>query len=74
MKMPKTWQAYWKVDDQNLVRALGSSETRGKASQFLLKVVGSPAVPYLRRAAKSDPSPEVRRQSTQVLRRLERKR
>ena len=54
----------------NAIRALASQQARGKASYFLQKVVGAPARPYLKRAAKSDPSPAVRRAAGYLARRV----
>ncbi len=54
----------------NAIRALASPKARGKASYFLQKVVGAPARPYLKRAAKSDPSPAVRRAAGYLARRV----
>jgi serine/threonine-protein kinase len=53
---------------KNAIRALGNAKTRGKASWLLKRVIGAPARPYLRTAAKSDPRPAVRAAARALLR------
>jgi serine/threonine-protein kinase len=53
---------------KNAIRALGNAKTRGKASWLLKRVIGAPARPYLRAAAKSDPRPAVRAAARALLR------
>jgi serine/threonine-protein kinase len=53
---------------KNTIRALGNSKSRGKAGWLLKKVIGAPARPYLRAAAKSDPRPAVRAAARALLR------
>ncbi len=55
---------------QNVIRALGNHKTRPKAMLLLTRVIGSPAVAHLKRAAKNDRNPEVRRQADVALRRI----
>jgi hypothetical protein len=56
--------------NKNVIRALGSAKTRPKATKMLVDTIGSPALPFLRRAAKSDPSAEVRKHAASIERRL----
>ena len=53
---------------RNVIRALGDPKTRGRAWWFLKKIVGSPARPYLRAAAKSNPKPAIRSAAKALLR------
>ena len=55
---------------RNVVHMLGSKQTRGKASWFLRKTVGRPAKPYLRLAARRDPSPAIRRSAAWLVRQI----
>jgi serine/threonine-protein kinase len=48
------------VLNQNLIRALGKRGTRKKAARMFVNTIGRPALPFLRKAAKSDPNTEVR--------------
>jgi eukaryotic-like serine/threonine-protein kinase len=50
--------------NQNLIRALGSEKTKGKAIWTFEHYVGKSALPYLRKAAKSDKNPTVRRRAS----------
>jgi TolA-binding protein len=54
--------------NRNVIRTLASNKTARKAQGFLKGVIGRPAVPYLRVAAKQDGSAQVRRLSAWLLR------
>jgi hypothetical protein len=56
--------------NKNVIRALGSAKTRPKATRMLVETIGTPALPFLRRAAKSDSNPDVRKHAATVARRL----
>jgi hypothetical protein len=53
---------------KNVIQALGSAKTRGKASWFLKRVVGKWAKPYLRTAARSNPNKNIRSAAKSLLR------
>ncbi len=55
---------------RNVIGALGSSKTRQKAASFLRTRIGAPALPHLRRAAKSDKSPMVRQGAAVLVKRM----
>ena len=55
---------------RNVITTLGSPRTRGQASWFLRKVIGSPAKAHLKVAAKRHKSAAVRKQAAAVLRRF----
>ena len=57
----------------NSVRALGDRNTFARAHRLLLDYVGRTAVPALTRAAKSGPTPQLRRRAQKVLATLESK-
>jgi serine/threonine-protein kinase len=57
---------------QNVIRALGSPKTRVRATALILRQIGKPALPHLRRAARLDPHPEVRRQAANLVKRMRR--
>lgn len=50
--------------NQNLIRALGSKTTKGKAIWTFEHYVGRAAVPHLRKAAKADKNPTVRQRAS----------
>tara|TARA_R110002073_G_scaffold208011_2_gene368277 strand:+ start:6535 stop:8424 length:1890 start_codon:yes stop_codon:yes gene_type:complete len=58
---------------KNAIRALGSSKTRRKAQTLLRKQIGGSGLALLRRAAKRDSSPLVRKRATVIVRQLTRK-
>ncbi|MBZ0238344.1 MAG: hypothetical protein K8M05_38890, partial [Deltaproteobacteria bacterium] len=55
---------------RNVITTLGSPRTRGHASWFLRKVIGSPAKAHLKVAAKRHKSAAVRKHAAAVLRRF----
>jgi hypothetical protein len=59
-----------RILNQNLVRALGKPKTRRKAIALFVYSIGRPALPHLKRAARSDKNPEVRRQAARLVKRL----
>jgi hypothetical protein len=63
-----------RILNQNLVRALASPKTRRKAAGMFIYTIGKAALPYLRRAAKSDRNPSVRRQAAWLAKRIKRRR
>jgi eukaryotic-like serine/threonine-protein kinase len=59
---------------KNTIRALGSAKTSGKAWSLLQSVIGAPALPYLRSAAKSDGNPKVRSKATTLVKKISKRR
>lgn len=55
---------------RNLIRALASPKTRGKASTFLRRTIGRSAVPNLKYLAAHDPNPVVRKQAAALAKQL----
>jgi serine/threonine-protein kinase len=62
------------VLNKNVIRALGSPQTSRAATSLVLRWLGRAAVPYLRRAAQTDPNPRVRQRASALWRRLSRRR
>jgi hypothetical protein len=59
---------------RNAIHALQSDKTYKNARAFLLRDVGAASSPYLRSAARSDPSRTVRERSAALLKDLGRRR
>ncbi|RMH43524.1 MAG: serine/threonine protein kinase [Deltaproteobacteria bacterium] len=59
---------------RNAIRALGSEKTKSRAIRLLLRDVGRAALPHLRRAARADKNPNVRRRAAWLIDRLTAKR
>jgi serine/threonine-protein kinase len=53
---------------KNAIVALSSAKTVAKAQKLLVRDIGAPAIPYLKAAAKGDPSNTVRARATALLR------
>ncbi|HYU14908.1 MAG TPA: protein kinase [Candidatus Acidoferrum sp.] len=49
-----------RILNENVIRALGNKKTRTKAARMVVNSIGRAALPFLARAAKSDPDVEVR--------------
>ena len=63
-----------RILNTNVIRALGDRRTSRKASRLFTRSIGRSALPYLRRAARSDRNPKVRRAAAYLVRRLSRRR
>ncbi|HUS62943.1 MAG TPA: serine/threonine-protein kinase [Kofleriaceae bacterium] len=63
-----------RILNTNVIRALGDRRTAGKASRLFTGSIRRAALPYLRRAARSDRNPKVRRAAAYLVRRLSRRR
>ena len=59
-----------RILNQNVIRALGSARTRRKAWSLFVGAIGTSALPHLRKAARTDKNPEVRRQAAALVKRL----
>lgn len=57
---------------KNAVRALGADSTYARARQLLVRDVGKVALPVLRQAAQSDPSPVVRKRARLIAQQIAR--
>lgn len=55
---------------RDVITALGSDKTSRKASYVLKKVIGKPALPMLRRAAKKDDSPVIRKRAKALIKKI----
>lgn len=60
--------------NKNLIRALGSNKTRGKAAWTFQNLIGRAALPHLRRAAKADKNRLVRLRAANLVKVLSKKR
>ena len=58
---------------KNAIVALSSSKTAPKAHRLLVRQIGGAAAPYLRWAARNDPSPTVRARAAAALRQVGRR-
>jgi serine/threonine protein kinase len=56
------------VLNRNVIRMLASTKTRQRATNFLRGIIGRPAAPHLRWAAKHDDNPVVRKQAANLAR------
>jgi hypothetical protein len=59
---------------KNTIRALGSQKTSGKAYSLLSSVIGWPALPYLKSAAKSDGNSKVRSRAASLVKKISKRR
>jgi hypothetical protein len=59
--------------NNNAIRALGYDKTRRAAETLIVKRIGSSALPFLDRAAKTDRSKTIRDRAAAVARRLRRR-
>jgi serine/threonine-protein kinase len=59
---------------RNVISALGSGGTRTRARSLLIRKIGRPAIPHLRRATKKARGAATRREAARVMRSLQRRR
>jgi hypothetical protein len=60
----------YKTINNHAIRALASARTRRNATSLIVRSLAKSAVPYLRRAAKGDKNPKVRKQAAYLAKRL----
>ncbi|MCU0663601.1 MAG: protein kinase [Myxococcota bacterium] len=59
-----------KTLNENLIAMLGAEKSHSKARTFILRHIGRPALPYLKRAAQNDPNRVIRKRASSIAKSL----